>query len=270
LDGLKFRRQHPCRGFILDFYCHEKRLAIEVDGSGHAKPEQQGYDQARTAALAEEEITVLRFWNDEVLQDLQGVVERILDAARSTSASAPPHGAQSPLQAALVRQWEENAAATGGGHPWDPPQWAEVKPKSCPLPPFKWDESRRALLRAELDSYYAALYGLKRKQLRYILDPADLTPRELKDILDPWEEVTDPFDPAGYDVLRAASDFPGETFSVLKEKEIRQHGEYRNRRRVLEAWERLSASGKLVMGFEKANHEREIHGGKSLEWKKVR
>jgi hypothetical protein len=95
------------------------------------------------------------------------------------------------------------------------------------------------VLRAELDAYYARLYGLTRKQLRYILDPADLTERELADILDPWEEVRDPLDPAGYAARVAASTFPGETFRVLKEKELRQFGEYRTRRLVLEAWENL-------------------------------
>ena len=105
--------------------------------------------------------------------------------------------------------------------------------------PFRWDEERRALLRAELDAYYARLYGLNRKQLRYILDPADLTPRELEDILDPWEEVADPLDPQGYAQRAAASDFPGETFRVLKDKENRLYGEYRTRRLVLEAWKRL-------------------------------
>jgi len=108
-------------------------------------------------------------------------------------------------------------------------------------PPFRWNEERRALLRAELDALYAHLYGLNRKQLRYILDPADLTPAELEDILDPWEEVTDPLDPAGYAARVEASDFPGETFRVLKEKEIKQYGEYRTRRLVLEAWARLAA-----------------------------
>lgn len=109
-------------------------------------------------------------------------------------------------------------------------------------PPFRWDEERRALLRAELDAYYAKLYGLTRKQLRYILDPADLTKRELEDILDPWEEVKDPLDPKGYEERVQSSTFPGETFRVLKEKEIRQFGEYRTRRLVLEAWERIFAS----------------------------
>lgn len=105
--------------------------------------------------------------------------------------------------------------------------------------PIIWDESRREILRAELDAYYARLYGLNRKQLRYVLDPADLTQPELEDILDPWEEVSDPLDPQGYAQRAVASDFPGETFRVLKEKENRQFGEYRTRRLVLEAWERL-------------------------------
>ena len=94
------------------------------------------------------------------------------------------------------------------------------------------------MLKAELDAYYAKLYGLNRKQLRYILDPADLTERELQDILDPYEEVNDPLDPDGYERRRQASTFPGETFRVLKDKEFRKYGEYRIRRLVLEAWER--------------------------------
>lgn len=113
------------------------------------------------------------------------------------------------------------------------PNWAFTIPHS----PFKWDETRRAQLRAELDAWYARAYGLTRKQLRYILDPADLTQRELENILDPWEEVRDPVDAAAYAARAAASDFPGETFRVLKEKEIAKFGEYRTRRLVLEAWD---------------------------------
>jgi hypothetical protein len=142
------------------------------------------------------------------------------------------------LRARIRRQWEENAAETGG-HRWEPPDWADIAPDGIPLPPFRWDEDRRARLRAELDAYYARLYGLTRKQLRYILDPADLTEKELADILDPWEEVADPLDPRGYAERCAKSAFPGETFRVLKEKEMRQFGEYRTRRLVLEAWSAL-------------------------------
>ena len=152
--------------------------------------------------------------------------------------------ADNTLREAIRRQWKENTTETGG-HSWEPPEWIiaypeiEIDPgKGMPLPPFRWDEARRARLRAELDAYYARLYGLSRKQLRYILDPADLTERELAEILDPWEEVANPLDPEGYAQRAAASDFPGETFRVLKEKERRKYGEYRTRRLILEAWER--------------------------------
>ncbi len=85
-------------------------------------------------------------------------------------------------------------------------------------PPFRWDEERRALLRADLDAFYARAYGLDRDELRYILDPADVK----------------------------GPDYPSETFRVLKEKEIRTHGEYRTRRLVLEAWDRMEADGTFL------------------------
>ena len=131
-----------------------------------------------------------------------------------------------------------------GGQSRELPEWIGAYPevhdgKGIPLPPFRWDQDRRARLQAELDAYYARLYGLTRKQLRYILDPADLTEKELKDISDPEEEVADPLDPQGYEARTRARSFPGETFRVLKDKEIREYGEYRTRRLVLEAWERF-------------------------------
>ena len=117
---------------------------------------------------------------------------------------------------------------------------AGVTQQSGPL--LRWDMDRETLLRAELDALYARLYGLNRKQLRYILDPADLTPRELEDILDPFEEVSDPLDAEGYRRRSETSDFPGETFRVLKQKDLRRFGEYRTRRLVLEAWQRSDAA----------------------------
>ena len=65
-----------------------------------------------------------------------------------------------------------------------------------------------------------------------------LTPRELEDIVDPFEEVTDPLDEEGYRRRCEAYDFPSETFRVLKEKETRLYNEYRTKRLVLEAWAR--------------------------------
>lgn len=81
--------------------------------------------------------------------------------------------------------------------------------------PFTWDEDRRAQLRADLDAFYARAYGLSRAELCYILDPADVK----------------------------GADYPSETFRVLKEKEIKQYGEYRTQRLVLAAWDRMEADG---------------------------
>ncbi len=80
-------------------------------------------------------------------------------------------------------------------------------------PPFEWCPARRAQLRAELDAYYARLYRLTRDELRYILDPADVM----------------------------GSHYPSETFRVLKNSEQRAFGEYRTRRLVIEAWDRLES-----------------------------
>ncbi|WP_323032131.1 Eco57I restriction-modification methylase domain-containing protein [Brachymonas denitrificans] len=81
--------------------------------------------------------------------------------------------------------------------------------------PFPFDPDRRATLRAELDAYYAKLYGLTRDELRYILDPADVM----------------------------GADYPSETFRVLKNKELKEFGEYRTQRLVLEAWDKLETGG---------------------------
>ena len=80
LNGYKFRRQHPYEVFILDFYCIEAKLGIEVDGADHQGEENQEYDKDRTEILGEEGIKIIRFWNSEVKGDLEGVVEKILAA----------------------------------------------------------------------------------------------------------------------------------------------------------------------------------------------
>jgi very-short-patch-repair endonuclease len=76
--GLKFRRQHPVKEFILDFYCHEYFLGIEVDGEVHENDMAKEYDQNRTAELESLGITILRFNNEEVLTNLEKVKSEIL------------------------------------------------------------------------------------------------------------------------------------------------------------------------------------------------
>lgn len=79
------------------------------------------------------------------------------------------------------------------------------------LPPYIFDDAKRAVLRAELDAYYARLYGLTRTELQYILEPQSVM----------------------------GEDYPSETFRVLKDNEIAKYGEYRTQRLVLEAWDRM-------------------------------
>jgi len=73
LDGLKFRRQHPIMSFVVDFYCHEKKLVIECDGSVHEGKFNEDYDEMRTNAMNEAGITVLRFRNDLIMNELDRV-----------------------------------------------------------------------------------------------------------------------------------------------------------------------------------------------------
>jgi very-short-patch-repair endonuclease len=75
IRGLPFRRQHPVGRFILDFYCPRKKLCIELDGSVHDGREAD--DQARTDVLSYHGIRVIRFRNEEVLNDLPSVLQRI-------------------------------------------------------------------------------------------------------------------------------------------------------------------------------------------------
>ena len=75
LLGVKFRRQVPIGNFIADFCCRNQKLVVEVDGSQHA--ERVAQDAARTRLIAERGYTVLRFWDNEVLIDIEGVLEAI-------------------------------------------------------------------------------------------------------------------------------------------------------------------------------------------------
>jgi very-short-patch-repair endonuclease len=78
--GAKFRRQHPLGAYVLDFYCVEKQLAIEADGSQHFTPEGLAADQARTDHLAQVGIRMLRFTNREILSESDGVLNAIEQA----------------------------------------------------------------------------------------------------------------------------------------------------------------------------------------------
>lgn len=75
LEGVKFRRQEPIGEYIVDFVCLEQKLVIEVDGEIHKK--QKEYDRNRSRYLSDLGFQELRFWNSEIMRDLEGVVGRI-------------------------------------------------------------------------------------------------------------------------------------------------------------------------------------------------
>lgn len=103
---------------------------------------------------------------------------------------------------------------------WDMEPFAQDFGYYCP--PFKWDEERRSLLRAELDAYFAFLYNLNRDELSYILDPKDIY----------------------------GENFPGETFRVLKDKEIKKYGEYRTKRLILEVYDAMAEAMKTGVAYQ--------------------
>ncbi|HEY4689294.1 MAG TPA: endonuclease domain-containing protein [Anaerolineae bacterium] len=86
LAGLKFRRQHPLDRFILDFFCVEHQLEIEIDGEIHVRSDQAARDSERTEWLQAQGIRVLRFSNEEIEKNLGGVLRRIVEM---TSPPAP-------------------------------------------------------------------------------------------------------------------------------------------------------------------------------------
>jgi very-short-patch-repair endonuclease len=91
LDGLRFRRQTPMGQYIVDFVCHERRLVIELDGGQHAESQR---DETRGRWLESKGYRVLRFWNSDVLQNRDGVLETIVSAARVATPlpDPPPQG----------------------------------------------------------------------------------------------------------------------------------------------------------------------------------
>ena len=75
--GARIRRKHPMWKFIADFYCHEVKLVIEIDGGIHLHPETKEYDISRDIILKEFQIKILRFTNEEVNNELDLVIEKI-------------------------------------------------------------------------------------------------------------------------------------------------------------------------------------------------
>ena len=88
--GYKFRRQHPILTYVVDFYCHAKKLVIELDGSVHEPAEQRFNDMTRTDALTQYGLKIMRFKNEEVFSNLDQVVITIESELGKNESSSPP------------------------------------------------------------------------------------------------------------------------------------------------------------------------------------
>jgi|SRR3989344_1015922 len=77
LSGHKFCRQYSIGGYILDFYCPKLRLGIELDGSQHGTEETVAYDKDREKILEASNVQIIRFWNDEIINNIEKVLEKI-------------------------------------------------------------------------------------------------------------------------------------------------------------------------------------------------
>lgn len=82
LSGLKFRRQVPIGPYIVDFACLEKKVIVEIDGGEHNFPDHRRYDSQRAAWLEAQGFRILRFWNNEVLSNIEAVLTVILQACQ--------------------------------------------------------------------------------------------------------------------------------------------------------------------------------------------
>ncbi|HNR76720.1 MAG TPA: endonuclease domain-containing protein [Parvularculaceae bacterium] len=82
LNGLAFRRQHPIGPYIVDFYCAALKLAIEIDGDSHGSEEALRRDEKRSAFIASKGVRIIRFWNSDIHERLDGALADILEEER--------------------------------------------------------------------------------------------------------------------------------------------------------------------------------------------
>jgi very-short-patch-repair endonuclease len=87
--GLQFRRQHPINRFIADFYCARLKLVIDVDGGIHELPDNQEYDIERSEILNDFGITVIRFANEQIINDVKSVIQTIQKSIRQLKYKSP-------------------------------------------------------------------------------------------------------------------------------------------------------------------------------------
>jgi very-short-patch-repair endonuclease len=108
LGGYRFRRQVIIQSYIADFACLERKLVVELDGGQHMEATQQ--DRKRDTALQTHGYRVMRFWNNEVMENMEGVLERILEALNAPHPNPPPHAGEGMDEANGLRSPRPEAA----------------------------------------------------------------------------------------------------------------------------------------------------------------
>jgi very-short-patch-repair endonuclease len=81
-NGLKFRRQQPIGAYIVDFVCFDANLIVEIDGGQHNEPCNKEKDEQRTEWLKSQGFQIARFWNNDVLENVEGIVHEIMEHAK--------------------------------------------------------------------------------------------------------------------------------------------------------------------------------------------
>jgi len=105
LGGFKFRRQHPVDRYVLDFYCHEEKLAIELDGGQHNTAIGRSRDEKRTQLMASQGIRVIRFWSHDVLLDTDTVLEAIWNALHVNQTTRTPNPSSKGRGEQVLAAW---------------------------------------------------------------------------------------------------------------------------------------------------------------------
>ena len=108
----KFKRQQPIGNYILDFVCFEAKVIVEVDGGQHNG---SSADKERDAWLESQGFIVLRFWNNDVMQNLEGVLMRILEVVAPSPSVPPPRGGREEKHSILGTASENSASLPPGG-----------------------------------------------------------------------------------------------------------------------------------------------------------
>jgi HrpA-like RNA helicase len=182
-----FRRQHPLGNYVLDFYCHEAKLVVELDGGQHNEAGQLGHDEKRGVFLQQQGLTVLRFWNNEAMENTEGVLqtiyewlERNVDFRKSSPTLALPRGErEQSLQRVSSQIATASVPSPPGGGLGRGSAAGKVTVSACPPKtslPATYEQIHKALLTGLLGNIGCKgvereLYYLGPREIKFFIAP---------------------------------------------------------------------------------------------------